>query len=345
LSGPFRFPETPFIIAEMSGNHNGSLDRALKIVQAAAEAGADAIKLQTYTADTITLDLDTPQFRVSDDHPLWGGRKLYDLYTEAHTPWEWHEEIFNRAKKLGMVAFSTPFDETSVDFLEALGAPIYKIASMEIVDIPLIQKVASTKKPLIISTGTASLGEIEEAVYAAREQGCTDLTLLVCSSSYPSSPTDTHLARLQELQKLFRVRVGFSDHTIGSAVSIAAVALGAMVIEKHLTLDRSEDGVDSAFSADPSDMLAITSGAKQAVQAIGRPDVWLTEAESESLRLRPSLFISTSVAAGEAVTFSNVRSVRPSGGLPPKEFFRVLGKRFREDLPAGTPLAWAHLRN
>jgi N-acetylneuraminate synthase len=327
----------------MSGNHNGSLDRALKIVEAAAEAGADAIKLQTYTADTITLNVDTPEFRVSDDHPLWGGRKLYDLYTEAHTPWQWHEELFNRASELGVVAFSTPFDETSVDFLEELRVPLYKIASMEIVDIPLIQKVARTKKPMIISTGTASLEEIEEAVDAARGQGCEDLTLLVCSSSYPAKPANVHLARLEALRKQFGVRVGYSDHTLGVNVSLAAVALGAEIVEKHFTLDKVEGGVDSAFSADPEEMRLLAAGSKEVALSLGVSDAWSTEAESESRRLRPSLYLSMDVKKGEVVSAKNVRSVRPSGGLAPKEIINSLGSKFREDLPAGTPLAWVHL--
>lgn len=340
MTSQFQFPETPFIIAEMSGNHNGSLDRALAIVEAAAEAGADAIKLQTYTADTITLDVDTPLFRVSEDHSLWGGKKLYDLYTEAHTPWEWHAEIFKRAGELGLVAFSTPFDETAVDFLEQLEAPLYKIASMEIVDIPLIQKVAATKKPIIISTGTALLGEIEEAVRAARGHGCTDLTLLVCSSSYPAQPSDVNLARLEILRSLFGVRVGYSDHTLGVNVALTSVALGATVIEKHFTLDKSEGGVDSAFSADPDELRQIVRGSREATEAIGQSDIWLTEAESESLRLRPSLYVTRQVSVGELVSQGNVRSVRPSGGLAPSQFSVVMGRAFRQNTSAGTPLSW-----
>jgi N-acetylneuraminate synthase len=324
----------------MSGNHNGSLERALAIIEAAAEAGADAIKLQTYTADTITLDVDSPIFRISDEHPLWGGKKLYDLYTVAHTPWGWHRELFNRAAELGMVAFSTPFDETAVDFLEELGAPIYKIASLEIVDIPLIQKVAATKKPMIISTGTASLGEVEEAVMAARGHGCTDLTLLVCSSSYPAQPADVHLARLPILKSIFGVRVGYSDHTLGVNVALASVALGATVIEKHFTLDKADDGVDSAFSADPTELREIVIGSKEVAVAVGQQDIWLTQAESESLRLRPSLYLTKDVSKGELVSQSNVRSVRPSGGLPPNHFVKVMGRAFREDATAGTPLSW-----
>jgi len=340
LSSQFQYPKTPFVIAEMSGNHNGSLERALAIIEAAAGAGADAIKLQTYTADTITLDVDSPVFQISGEHPLWGGKKLYDLYTEAHTPWDWHGELFNRAAELGMVAFSTPFDETAVEFLEELGAPIYKIASLEIVDIPLIQKVAATKKPMIMSTGTASLGEIEEAVKAARGHGCTDLTLLVCSSSYPAQPADVHLARLSILKSIFGVRVGYSDHTLGVNVALASVALGATVIEKHFTLDKADGGVDSAFSADPAELREIVIGSKEVAVAVGQQDIWLTQAESESLRLRPSLYLTKDVSKGELVSQSNVRSVRPSGGLPPNHSEKVMGRAFRQDATAGTALSW-----
>lgn len=343
MSNSFHNPTKPFIIAEMSGNHNGSLERALSIVDAAAESGAHAIKLQTYTPDTITLDLDTPLFRVSEQHPLWGGRKLYELYTEAHTPWEWHKSIFARAAEKGMVAFSTPFDETAVDFLEELNTPIYKIASMEIVDTPLIAKVATTKKPLIISTGTASLGEIELAVKTARANGCSDLTLLLCSSSYPARPEDVHLSRLQILRSLFNVRIGYSDHTLGTPVALAAVALGATVIEKHFTLDKSDGGVDSAFSADPSELSYLVRASVEIAAALGNASSWITAAESESLKHRPSLYVTKSVSAGELVSIENVRSVRPSGGLPPNDWFTVQGLKFKGDFEAGTPLSWGML--
>ena len=277
---------------------------------------------------------------MSDEHPLWGGKKLHDLYTEAHTPWDWHGKLFNRAVELGLVAFSTPFDETAVDFLEELGAPLYKIASLEIVDIPLIQKVASTRKPMIISTGTASLGEIEEAVNAARGHGCTDLTLLVCSSSYPAQPADVHLARLAILKSIFGVRVGYSDHTLGVNVALASVALGATVIEKHFTLDKEDGGVDSAFSADPAELKEIVIGSKEVALAIGQPDIWLTPAESESLRHRPSLYLTRDVSQGDLVSQSNVRSVRPSGGLSPNQTTNVMGRAFRQDASEGTPLSW-----
>lgn len=339
MSFSFDFDSHPFIIAEMSGNHNGSLNRALKLVDAAALAGADAIKLQTYTAETITLDVDSPLFRVSNEHELWGGKNLFDLYTEAHTPWSWHQEIFARARELGLVAFSTPFDETAVDFLEDLGCPIYKIASLEIVDTPLIAKVAKTGKPMIVSTGAASLEEVEEAVMAARTNGCEDLTLLVCSSSYPAKSSDVHLSRLEYLRSRFGVRVGYSDHTLGTRVALAAIAMGASMIEKHFTLDRSDGGVDSAFSADVDEMASLVADAKEVFDSVGKSDVWLTPAESESLRLRPSLFVTADVESGEVLSNLNVRSVRPSGGLHPRELAGLIGKRFVRRLPKGTPLS------
>ena len=332
--------EKPFVIAEMSGNHNGSLERALEIVRAAADAGASAIKIQTYTADTITLPVSTGLFRVSTNHPLWGDKTLYKLYQEAHTPWNWHKPIFDLAKDLGILAFSTPFDESAVDLLEDLNVPLYKIASLEIVDIPLIQLVASTLKPLIISTGTAKLSEVAEAVEAARAAGCEDLTLLACTSSYPAEPKDSNLRRMESMRKLFGVKVGFSDHTPGIAVAIAASALGATVIEKHLTLKRSDGGVDAAFSVEPEELRLLIEGANQARDALGGADVWSTPSEAESLRHRPSLYLTKDVQAGELLTPENVRSVRPSGGLAPKELYKVLGGKVRIDAPMGTPLSW-----
>ena len=335
------WPENgPFVIAEMSGNHNGSLDRAIEIVDAVAKSGAHALKIQTYTADTITLDVDTPAFRLSEDHELWGSSRLYDLYEEAHTPWEWHAPIFEHAKKLGLVAFSSPFDETAVDFLEKLDVPLYKIASLEIVDIPLISYAASTGKPLIISTGTATISEIGEAVEAARVGGATDITLLVCTSSYPAKPEDANLNRLPVLANLFGTKVGISDHTMGIGVSIAATALGASVIEKHVTLDRKDGGVDSAFSLEPDELRMLVTESYSASQSLGSASRWTHAVESESLRFRPSLYITTDVKQGEVISPLNVRSVRPSGGLPPKEIGNVIGKVFRDDYLAGTPLSW-----
>lgn len=330
----------PMIVAEISGNHNGSLDRALDIVSAAASAGAHAIKIQTYTADTITLDVDSPNFRISEGHELWGSRTLYDLYEEAHTPWEWHAPIFDLARELGMIAFSTPFDETAVEFLESLDVPLYKIASMEIVDLPLIRQVAATGKPMIISVGTASIAEVAAAVDAARAGGCTDLTLLACTSSYPAVPDDANLRRIPVMAEMFGVKVGLSDHTLGIGVSIAATALGATVIEKHVTLSRADGGVDAAFSLEPDEVALLVDGCDAAARALGSAHVWATTAETESLRLRPSLYISTDVLEGETVTHANVRSVRPSGGLPPVELDRVLGRTFRRDSAKGTPLDW-----
>ena len=334
----------PMIIAEISGNHNGSLDRALEIVRAAASAGAHAVKIQTYTADTITLDVDSPAFRVSEGHALWGSRTLHDLYEEAHTPWEWHQPIFALAQELGMLAFSTPFDETAVEFLESLDVPMYKIASLEIVDLPLIEQVAATGKPVILSVGTASIGEIADAVEAARRGGCDDLTLLACTSSYPAEPDDANLRRIPVMAEMFGVKVGLSDHTPGVGVSIAATALGATVIEKHVTLRRSDGGVDSAFSLEPEELRLLVDGCDDAARALGSAHVWTTGAEAESLRLRPSLYVSADVSAGDLVTADNVRSVRPAGGLPPADLPRVLGRRFAVDAAVGTPVSWDALR-
>jgi len=330
----------PMIVAEISGNHNGSLDRALEIVRSAAAAGATAVKIQTYTADTITLDVDTPAFRVSDGHELWGGRTLYNLYQEAYTPWEWHAPIFDLAKELGMIAFSTPFDETAVDFLESLNVPLYKIASMEIVDLPLIRQVAETGKPLIISVGTASVGEVAAAVEAARAGGCTDLTLLACTSSYPAIPDDANLRRMPVMAELFGCKVGLSDHTLGIGVAVAATALGATVIEKHVTLARADGGVDSAFSLEPHELKQLVEECDAASRALGAADVWATNAETESLRLRPSLYVTKDVKPGDKVTNDNVRSVRPSGGLVPAELPNVLGRTFTQSATIGTPVSW-----
>lgn len=330
----------PVIVAEISGNHNGSLNRALDIVRAIADTGADAIKIQTYTADTMTLNVDSPAFKISDGHPLWGSQKLFDLYTLAHTPWEWHEPIFSLANKLGMKAFSTPFDETAVAFLETLEVPVYKIASLEIIDLPLIELTASTGKPLIISVGTASISEVAEAVEAARKGGCKDLTLLACTSSYPAEPKDANLRRMSAMSELFGASVGLSDHTMGIGVSVAAVALGASLIEKHVTLDRNDGGVDSAFSLEPAEVSALVEACQDAYDSLGNASTWSTNAESESLRLRPSLFITTDVNEGDVVGHDNIRSVRPGGGLPPKVLPEVLGKVFSKPAIKGTPLSW-----
>lgn len=335
---------SPMIVAEISGNHNGSLDRALDIVRAVAGAGAHAVKLQTYTADTITLDVDSPRFRISDGHELWGARTLYSLYDEAHTPWEWHRPVFELARELGIIAFSSPFDETAVDFLESLDVPMYKIASLEIVDLPLIRLVATTGKPMIISTGTASIAEVAAAVDAARSGGCADLTLLACTSAYPASPDDANLLRMPALAQLFGTKVGFSDHTMGNGVAVAAAALGATVIEKHVTLRREDGGVDSAFSLEPEELRRLVSDCDAAHRALGSSSAWGFEAETESLRLRPSLYVTKDVAAGDQVSAHNVRSVRPSGGLPPADIDRVMGRRFARPAAAGTPVSWELFR-
>jgi N-acetylneuraminate synthase len=333
----------PLIIAEISGNHNGSLDRALDIVRAAAGAGAHAVKLQTYTADTITLDVDNPAFRLSADHELWGSARLYELYQKAYTPWEWHAPVFDLARELGLLAFSTPFDETAVEFLEELDVPMYKIASFEIVDIPLIRQVAETGKPLIVSVGTATLAEVAAAVDAARGAGCTDLTLLACTSDYPARPDDANLLRIPAMREIFGVRAGLSDHTPGVGVSIAATALGASVIEKHVTLRRADGGVDSAFSLEPEELALLVEGCDAAARALGSASVWSTPAEAEALRLRPSLYVTEDVRAGDLATPQNVRSVRPAGGLPPVEIDRVLGRTFAVDAERGTPVDWTLL--
>lgn len=331
--------QVPLIVGEISGNHNGSLERALQIVDLVAAAGAGAVKLQTYTPETLTLDVDDDKFRVTSDHPLWPTQKLYDLYKAAHTPWDWHEEIFRHARSLGLLVFSTPFDETAVDFLETLDCPLYKIASLEIVDLPLIRKAARTGKPLIISTGAATFDEVTTAVAAAREGGCVDLTLLVCTSSYPANPEDAHLRRMQTLADTFGVKVGLSDHTRGIGVSVAATALGATVIEKHVTLDHEDGGVDSAFSLDASELALLVRECDAAARSLGQSDYWQSPSEGESLRFRPSLYVCRDVEAGELVSDENVRSVRPSGGLPPDMIEVVRGRSFAHAAPIGTPLS------
>jgi N-acetylneuraminate synthase len=333
-------PIYPLVIAEISGNHNGSLSRALEIITAAAAAGADAVKIQTYTADTITMNVDSDDFKISSDHELWPSRSLHSLYQEAHTPWEWHQEIFDYARKLGVIPFSTPFDETSVDFLEKLDCPIYKIASLEIIDIPLIAKAASTGKPLIVSSGTATYEEVFDAVQAARDAGCQDLTVLVCTSSYPAKPKDAHLARMSTLRNGLSVKVGLSDHTLGSAVAIAATALGASIIEKHVTLRRADGGVDSAFSMEPEELSKMILDCRDAADAIGDGDKWRTEAESESVRLRPSLRFNEDLAKGSVISHSEVRSVRPAGGLPPGDVSKLIGRKLTRDVDYGDPVTW-----
>ena len=332
----------PFIIAEMSGNHNGSLERAIKIIEAAAQAGVDAVKLQTYTADTLTIDKKDGEFFISDKNSLWYGQSLYELYQKAYTPWQWHEKLFARCNELGLMCFSTPFDSTAVDFLEELNCPCYKIASFENVDLKLIEKVAQTKKPLIVSTGMASIAELDELVSTARKNGCEDITLLKCVSSYPASPEGFNLRTIPHMKELFKCEVGLSDHTLGMGVSIAAVAMGATVIEKHFTLSRAEGGVDSAFSMEPQEMAALVRECKAAYQALGKVSYDISSQESKLGRR--SLYIVEDMKKGEVLTEKNLRSIRPGYGLPPKYFDDVLGLKVKEDIKRGTALSWDILK-
>jgi len=331
---------SPFVIAEMSGNHNQSLERGLEIVEAAARAGAHAIKIQTYTPDTMTLDVDTDDFRITDSQSIWAGRSLYDLYGEAFTPWDWHAPIFERANELGMIAFSTPFDESAVDFLETLSVPCYKIASFELTDVPLIRRVAATGKPLIISTGMGTIEEIGEAVAAARESGNGEIVLLKCTSAYPATPENANINTIPHLRETFNTEVGLSDHTLGIGAAVAAVALGATVIEKHLTLNRADGGVDSAFSLEPAEFSALVSETELAWQSLGAVSYGPTKSEKASLRFRRSLYVSADIPAGQEFTKQNVRIVRPGFGLPPKFYDAVLGKTAAKDLSKGTPVTW-----
>ena len=330
----------PFVIAEMSGNHNQSLDRALAIVDAAADSGAHALKIQTYTADTITLDVSRGEFLIDDPSSLWAGETLHSLYTKAFTPWEWHEAIFTRAKERGLVAFSTPFDESAVEFLEELDVPCYKIASFENVHLPLIRRVAATGKPMIMSTGMATAAELDEAVRAAREAGCADLVLLKCTSTYPSDPADSNLRTIPHMRELFGCEVGLSDHTLGTGVSCAAVALGATVIEKHFTLSRSDGGVDAAFSLEPDELATLVRDTRSAWQSLGSVSYGPTTAEKPSLAFRRSLYVAQDMSAGDVFTAANLRVVRPGLGLAPKFYEVLLGKRIACDAEKGTPASW-----
>jgi len=334
----------PFIIAEMSGNHNQSLDRAIEIVDRAAATGVQAIKLQTYTADTMTIDHDKGEFFIADKSSLWAGTSLYKLYQQAYTPWEWQKTLFERARQHGMICLSTPFDDTAVDFLESLDAPCYKIASFENADIPLIRRVAATGKPIIISTGMATIAELDETVRAAREAGCKDLILLKCTSTYPATPENTNLATIPHLRDLFGCEVGLSDHTTGIGVSVASVALGATVIEKHFTLRRADGGVDSAFSMEPEEMTQLVIETERAWQALGQIEYGPLEAEKKSLQFRRSLYVVKDIAAGEPLTRDNVRAIRPGFGLPPKYIDHILGHRVTVAVKRGTPVSWALFR-
>lgn len=330
----------PYLIAEMSGNHNQSLERALHIVDAAADAGADAIKLQTYTADTMTLNVRGRGFVIDDANSIWAGRQLFELYKEAHTPWEWHGPIFQRARARGIHCFSSPFDDSAVDFLESHSVPAYKIASFENTDLPLIRKVARTGKPIIISTGMATVAEIGEAVQAAQEAGCDQLILLKCTSTYPASPENTNIRTISNMRETFECEIGLSDHTMGCGVAVASVALGAVVIEKHFTLRRADGGVDSTFSLEPQEFALLRIEADRAWQSLGRIMYGGTPAEDKSRAFRRTLYIAVDMKAGEAFTNENLRIVRPGFGLSPRYHELLIGKHINQDAPAGTPMSW-----
>ncbi len=336
----FKADGSPFIIAEMSGNHNASLQRALEIVDAAAATGAHALKIQTFTADSMTLDMDEGEFSIKDPKSLWAGRRLYDLYEEAKTPAEWHKPIFDRAKEKGILCFSTPFSDDAVELLESLNAPCYKIASFELTDIPLIKTVARTKKPMIMSTGMATIGEIDEAVEAALSNGCTNLTLLKCTSSYPASPENTNLVTIPQIKNTFGVNVGLSDHTLGIGASVAAIALGASVIEKHFIIDRSEGGVDSAFSLEPAEFKSLVEETERAYLALGHIHFGGTASEMAGRKKRRSLYIGEDLKAGDILTPSSLRRIRPGSGLAPKYYEMLLGRRVGRDISRGTPMSW-----
>ncbi len=330
----------PYLIAEMSGNHNRSLDRALEIVDAAAASGADAVKLQTYTADTMTLNVRAPGFVIEDPNSLWAGRQLWELYDEAHTPWDWHQPIMDRAASHGMHCFSSPFDETAVDFLEGLGVPAYKIASFEITDLPLVTKVAKTGKPMIISTGMATVAEIDDAIRTARDAGNDQIVILKCTSTYPATPENTNISTIPNMREAFGVEVGLSDHTMGCGVSVAAVGMGAVLIEKHFTLARADGGVDSTFSLEPAEFRMLRTETERAWQSIGRVTYGGTKAEEKSRAFRRSLYIAKDLAPGDVLTPENLRIIRPGFGLPPKFYEQMLGKAVKREAPAGTPVSW-----
>lgn len=330
----------PFVIAEMSGNHNQSLDRALAIVDAAARAGAHALKLQTYTADTMTVDIAEGDFFIDDPGSLWKGNSLHKLYQQAYTPWEWHKPIMDHAAKHGMLCFSTPFDDTAVDFLETLDVPCYKIASFENTDLNLVRKVASTGKPMIISTGMASAAELDETVHAARDAGARHLVLLKCTSTYPATPLNTNLRTIPHLRQLFGCEVGLSDHTMGIGAAVASIALGATVIEKHFTLRRADGGVDSTFSMEPEELASLVVETERAWQALGEVRYGCSPAEQNSLRFRRSIYVVADLKAGDTLTRENLRCIRPGAGLPPKHYQMLLGRRVKDPVKRGTPATW-----
>lgn len=344
-SRPIGCNARPYVIAEMSGNHNQSLEHALAIVDAAAATGVDALKLQTYTAETMTLNSYADGFVIKDPNSLWAGRQLFDLYKEAYTPWEWHRPIMERAASRGMHCFSTPFDVSSVDFLEDLGVPAFKIASFENTDLPLIRRVAQTGKPMIISTGMATMAEIDEAVRTAREAGCSELVLLKCTSTYPATPENTNILTIPHMRAAFGCQVGLSDHTMGIGVAVASVALGATVIEKHFTLRRSDGGVDSTFSMEPAEMAALVVESQRAWEALGRVSYGPTPAEMKSLQFRRTLYVTNDMAEGDELNSENMRAIRPGGGLPPKYYDQLIGCRVARSVKRGTPVSWDLLRD
>jgi N-acetylneuraminate synthase len=334
----------PFVIAEMSGNHNQSVERAFELVDAAAAAGAHALKLQTYTADTITFNGKSDEFVIKDENSIWKNQNLHQLYQQAHTPWEWHKPIFDRAKSLGMLAFSSPFDTTSVDFLQSLEVPCFKIASFENTDHILLKKVASMGKPVIMSTGVSTVADIQESVKVLKEHGCKDLILLKCTSTYPASPESTNLLTIPHMKELYGCPVGLSDHTMGIGASVAATALGAVVVEKHFTLKRADGGVDASFSLEPQELAALVTETERAFLALGSVNYVLSEKEAKSLQFKRSLYAVQNIAEGEAFTPQNVRSIRPAFGLHTKHFDAVLASVAATDIEAGTALNWAIVR-
>lgn len=330
----------PFIIAEMSGNHNQSLDRALAIVKAAADAGADAIKLQTYTADTITFNGAGEEFFIRDENSLWKGQKLYDLYKQAYTPWEWHKPIFDYAKQLGLIAFSSPFDTTAVDFLESLNVPVYKIASFENTDHILLKAVAKTGKPVIMSTGVATIADVQESIEVLQKNGCKELVLLKCTSTYPASPENTNILTIPHMRQLYNFPIGLSDHTMGIGVAVAAVALGACVIEKHFTLRRADGGVDAAFSLEPEEFKNLVTETERAFLSLGKVNYELSEKEKKSLQFKRSLYVVKDMKAGEKIMPEHIRSIRPGNGLHTRHYESIIGKVIKNDVQAGTPLSF-----
>lgn len=337
---------SPFIIAEMSGNHNQSLDRALEIVEAAAKTGAHALKLQTYTADTITLDVAEGEFFIADDKNLWKGKSLHQLYQQAYTPWEWHAPIMKRCQELGMICFSTPFDETAVDFLESLNVPCYKVASFENTYIPMIKKIAKLGKPMIISTGMASLAELDETVKTVKSMGLEDLILLKCTSTYPATPDNTNIRTIPHMRELFDVQVGLSDHTMGCGASVASIALGATVIEKHFTLRRADGGVDSSFSLEPEEFKILVTETERAWQSLGQVIYGVqNEQEQKSQQFRRSIYVAENIKSGEVFSSKNIRCVRPGLGLETKYYENIVGKMAKCDLKKGMPLKWSYIED